>query len=206
MLDESKDDLDKSVSDDSNDGLDILKGGSLFSPKRKVFKFEGKSTSNAPKHPEFITFLVKLNIRATVYVKDLRNSSGKLYNTVQEIRRRIRVLKERIRMERNIRAVSDVTDFIRDNIEEDSDHSGGGGPEDRKSVASEQRDFSEVAGDMGKTPPIQSDRDLDSSNSKVNLGLGARVNHGSNLVSDRSLFAPGALRNPSDLSHKESSN
>lgn len=56
-------------------------------------------------------------------MKDLHNSKLRLFNAVQEIRRRIRVLKERIRMERNIRAVSDVTDFIRDNIEEDSDHS-----------------------------------------------------------------------------------
>ena len=56
-------------------------------------------------------------------MKDLHNSKLRLFNAVQEIRRRIRVLKERIRMERNIRAVSDVTDFIRDNIEEDTDHS-----------------------------------------------------------------------------------
>ncbi len=58
-----------------------------------------------------------------MYVKDLYNTRMRLFNAVQEVRRRIRVLKERIRMERNIRAVSDVTDFIRDNIEEDSDHS-----------------------------------------------------------------------------------
>ena len=74
-------------------------------------------------------------IVATVYVKDLYNTKLRLFNTVQEVRRRIRVLKERIRMERNIRAVSDVTDFIRDNIEEDSDHSKSEDMNDPKTIS-----------------------------------------------------------------------
>lgn len=35
--------------------------GSLFSPKRKVFKFDGSSRTQ--KHPDYITFIVKLNIK-----------------------------------------------------------------------------------------------------------------------------------------------
>lgn len=42
---------------------DLMKhhAGSLFSPKRKVFKFDG--SSKPLRHPDYITFIVKLNIK-----------------------------------------------------------------------------------------------------------------------------------------------